>query len=199
MKIEGALNDIDKLEKESKKHFIEQNELDLNLATKYYEKDQLEKSRKKFLEIFERTKGRKDHAYEHLSSIAGMLIFYSPLKQEETGQMLKLSRYGYELAGETKNKRFMFYFRGLFLETEYYIILDQFVKNKLFQQIVKSRESNSLIDQTTDGILEISNFEYYNNLVDLSKQYAQNLDDSFKNNEHIISLDLSSRLIYCNL
>jgi len=199
LKINGALNDIDKLEEESKKHFVEQNELDLNLATKYYEKDQLEKSRQKFSEIFDRTKNRKDCAHEHLSSLAGMLTFYSPDKQEQTEQILKLSIYGHGLARETKNERFAFYFRGLFLETEYYIILDQFMKNKMFQQIVKAREGNSLMDQTADGLLKLMDFSYYNNLVEISKQYAQNLDNSFKNNEYIIALDLTSRLVYLNL
>jgi hypothetical protein len=199
LKINGAICDVNKLEEESRKHFVEQNEIDLNLATRYYEKDQLEKSKQKFLEIFERTKDRKDCAYEHLSSITGILTFYSPEEQEHTSEILKLSSYGYRLATKTNNKRFMFYFKGLFLEAEYYNILNPFIYNKMFQQIVKGTESNSIIDQTTSGLLGFIDLNYYNNLVEIFQQYAQNLNNSFKDKEYIISLDLSGRLIYLNL
>jgi hypothetical protein len=93
----------------------------------------------------------------------------------------------------------MFYFKGLFLEAEYYNILNPFIYNKMFQQIVKGTESNSIIDQTTSGLLGFIDLNYYNNLVEIFQQYAQNLNNSFKDNEYIISLDLSGRLIYLNL
>jgi hypothetical protein len=199
LKIKGAINDVNKLEEESRKHFAETNDIDLNLATRYYEKDQLEKSKQKFLEIYERTKDRKDSANEHLSSITGILAFYSPVEREQTNQIFKLSSYGYRLATEIDNKRFMVYFKGLYLEAEYYSTLNHFLDNKFLQQVVKGTESNSLIDQTASVLLEFIDFGYYNNLVEISQQYAQNLNKSLKDKEYIIALDLSSRLISLNL
>lgn len=191
--INGAIDDINKFEEERRKHFKEQNEIDLQLAIKYHENEDIEKSQKLFIEIFERTKDKENHILEHLSSIAGTLSFYSVLDEKKNFEIFKLSVYGYEIAEKIQNNRFIYFFRGSFLEAVYYKLMKKIQYNNLLQKVVDVQ------DRGTGSLLRLFQSEDYKNLLEVSKHYSQNIYESIENKEYWVSLDLLARLIQINL
>lgn len=139
-KVNGALEDIDKFEEERKKHYKEQNEMDLQLAVKYYEIEDKEKSGEMFFDVFKRTKDDNDSILEHLSSVSGIISVCSPLVKDQRNIILNKSSYGLELAKNNSNTRFIFYFRGIFLESLYYQFKEKIFNNLILQKLTNSQE-----------------------------------------------------------
>ncbi len=191
--INGAIDDINKFEEERKKHFREQNEIDLQLALKYHECDNIEKSQKLYFEIFERTKDKEEHILEHLSSITGILSFYSVFDEKQNFEVFKLSTYGYEIAEKIQNKRFIHFLRGSFLEAIYYKLLKKIQNNNFLQKVVDKQ------DRGTGSLLRLLQSDDYKQLLEISKEYSQNIYESIENKEYWVSLDLLARLIQISL
>jgi hypothetical protein len=192
-KIKGAIGDIDKFEAERKKHLREQNEIDLQLALKYYEIEYRGNSQKLFFEVFDRTKGQDDHVSEHLSSIAGILSFYSVFDEKQNFGIFELSNYGYKLAEKIQNKRFIYFFQGSLLEAVYYKLIEKIQNSQIIQKVVDAQ------GRGTGSLLRLFQSEDYRKLLEISKQYSQNIYKSFENGEYWVSLDLLIRLIRINL
>lgn len=191
--VNGAIDDINKFEQERRKHFREQNEIDLLLAVKYHNYENIEKSQKLFIEIFERTKDKDEHVSEHLSSIAGILSFHSLLDEKQNLEVFELSSYGYEIAEKIQNKRFVYFFKGSFLEAIYYKLMTKIRDNNILQRVVDAQ------DRGTGSLLKLLQSEDYKNLLEISKEYSQNIYEAIENKEYWVSLDLLARLIQINL
>lgn len=191
--INGAIDDINKFEEERRKRLREQNEIDFQLALKYQDCDDIEKSQKLYHEIFERTKDKDEHISEHLSSVAGIISFYSVIDEKQNFEIFELSAYGYEMAEKNQNKPFIYFFKGSFLEAVYYKLMKKIQYNNLLQKVVDVQ------DRGTGSLLRLFQSEDYKNLLEVSKQYSQNIYDSIENKEYWVSLDLLARLIQINL
>lgn len=193
-KIKGAIDDIGKFEEERKRRLREQNEMDLHLALKYYyETEYKEKSQQIFVDIFNRTKGQEDYVLEHLSSISGILSFYSLFDEKQNFEIFELSLYGYELAEKIQNRRFIYLFRGFGLEAVYLKLMKKIRGNQIIQKVVEEQ------GRGTGSLLRLFQSEDYRNLLEISKDYSQNIYESFENGEYWVSLDLLERLIRINL
>lgn len=191
--INGAIDDINKFEEERRKRLREQNEIDFQLALKYHECDGIEKSQKLLIELFERTKDKDEQVSEHLSSIAGILSFYLVIDERQNFEIFQLSTYGYEIAEKIQNKRFIYFFKGSFLEAIYYKLMKKIQNNNLLQKVVDAQ------DRGTGSLLKLFQSEDYKNLLEISEEYSQNIHESLENKEYWISLDLLARLIRINL
>lgn len=188
-KIKGAIDDIDKFDAERKKHLREQNEIDLQLALKYYEIEYREKSQQLFFDVFNRTKDQDDHVLDHLSSIAGILSFSLVFDEKQNFEIFKLSNKGYKLAEKIQNNRFIYFFRGSLLEAVYYMLMKKIQNNQILQKVVDAQ------GRGTGSLLRLFQSDDYTNLLEISKQYSQNIYESFENGEYWVSLDLLVRLI----
>lgn len=195
-KITGALDDIDKFEEKRKLHFKQQNEMDLHLALRYYDFDEKEKSQSMYTEVFKRTKKDTNNIIEHLSSIAGILSFLSPINRDNRSKILELAESGYELAVKTHLKRFIYYFNGIMLETLYYGFHEKITNNQMIQKITNLQGESG---QALTSLLSLFQSDDYKYLLDISAKYSQNLYESIDNNEFLVSLDLMIRLIQINL
>jgi hypothetical protein len=194
-KIKGAIDDIVKFEEERKRRLREQNEMDLHLSLKYYyETENKEKSQQILVDIFNRTKGQEDYVLEHLASLSGILSFYPVFDEKQNFEIFELSRYGYELAEKIQNKHFIYLFRGSGLEVVYHKLMKKIQGNQILQKVVdeQGRGTGSLV-------LGLFQSEDYGNLLEVSKDYSQNIYESFENGEYWVSLDLLERLIRINL
>ena len=191
--VKGAIDDIDKFEEERKRHFRDQNEIDLQLALKYYEKEYREKSQQLFIDIFNRTKDQDDYVLEHLSSIPGILSFYSVFDEKQSFEIFELSSYGYERAEKIQNKRFIYFFRGSLLEAVYHMLVKRIRSNQIIQKVVDKQ------GRGTGSLLRLYQSKDYEDLLEISKNYSQNIYESFESGEYWVSLDLLERLIRINL
>lgn len=195
-KTRGALDDINKFEKERKRHFREQNEMDLQLALQYFELADKEKSGEMFLDVFTRTQKDKDSVLEHLSSTAGMISLYSPIKTEDQDEIINMASYGYEIAEKINNNRFKCQFKGLRLEASYYKVKDKIFKKQMLQKIPRSEKG---IGKGVNSLLHLFQSQDYNDLLEISSEYSKNLHESFENKEYLVALDLLIRSIQINL
>ena len=191
--IKGAIDDIEKLEIERKRKIKEQNEFDLHLASTYLEKGFMEKSQQWFLDVFNRTRDQENHVLEHLSSIAGIISFYSVFDERQNRKIFELSEYGLEIAKKIQNNRFIHYFRGLFLEVTYYKVMKRIWVSKILLKIANAQKGGM------GYLLDLFQSEDYKNLLEISKKYSLNIYESFKDGEYWVSLYLLVRLIRTNL
>lgn len=189
--VSGAIDDLRKFEAISRKHFLEQNEMDLQLAMRYYETKDREKSHQLIADVYERTKGKSDHVEEHLRSVAGLLSFYSVINEQENFEVFKLSDCGRELAEKVENKRFIYFFRGSMLEAVFYRLDKRIQNNRLLQKVLG--EQRTVL--STEPLLRLFELEEYRNLMQVSVEYSRNIRDAFHDEEYIVSLDLLIRLI----
>jgi len=193
MIIDGTIENIEKLEEKKKTQLKELNEMQLHLANKYFEKGTLERSQQGFKEVFDSTKDQEDYILEHLSSIAGILSFYSVFNDKENRKIFELSEYGLKLAQEIQNIKFIHYFYGLFVEASLYKISKRIWGVNIFMKINATQGGDLLYP------LSIYQTEDYKNLLEFSKEYVLNLYGSFKNRQYWVSLYLLIRLIRINL
>lgn len=194
--VEGALDDINKFEENRKRRYKEQNEMDLQLAVKYHEMENKEKSAKMFKDIFKRTKDDEDCRIEHLSSVSGIISLISPLQKSERKIILDNASYALKIAEKIDNKRFIYYFRGIFFESLYYHFNERIFNNTMLQKVTSTQKG---LDEGINSLLHLFQSEEYNHLLEISNEYSKNLYESFENGEYIVALDLIIRLIQINL
>lgn len=193
--VKGAIDNVDKLEAERKKHLKEQNEIDLHLAAKYYQTGSTENSQRLLFEVFDRTKDKDDHILEHLSSVSGIISLYPFYESRQSSEVLNLSEYGLSLAKRIQNKRFIHFFEGSSLEVIYYRLLERIQNSRILQKVVESRSRSIAYGYP----LRLFQSEDYRSLLEVSRKYLRNIYESFKDEEYWVSLDMLVRLIRINL
>lgn len=193
--VSGAIDDISKFEAKRRKHFAEQNEMDLQLAMRYYETENRKKSHRLIADVYERTKGESDHTEEHLRSVEGLLFFYSVVDEQQNFKIFKLSDYGRRIAEKAKDKRFTYFFRGSMLEAVFYKLAKRIQNNRLLQKAVGEQRTAL----GTESFLKLFELEEYRNLMQISVEYSENIGDAFRDEEYSVSLNLLIRLIVISI